>query len=314
MEAEMDEPVVRVRRGAGTASVAAAETSSTTGAETSSTTGAGTSTTTGAGTTGSGAGTSSSAGTTSRSSTGAGTTSASAMRSRLLLPTFHDGESIRSYTLSFVMEAEACNLPKPQWRSKYFSLLAGSAKTVAYMFLIQNPVCTFEDLKLHLENQLERSQDRTARLALWSINRRENEDLLEFASRVRASTLAAYGTEYTANQIDDKALDCFTRALRGELGKRTREMFPRTLDESVSLARNFETLGISDQDTGETIAAVSYQNRNRQEKKKPEKKDFTCWYCQKTGHKKQDCWTLHPEKAPKGKKRKEEGKRDTEEN
>ena len=252
--------------------------------------------------------------TTAESSSGSTTTTTTTtnageshgQRSRILLPTFHDGESIRSYTLSFTMEAESCNLPKPQWRSKYFSLLAGSAKTVAYMYLIQNPVASFEDLKAHLENQLERSQDRTARLALWSITRKSDEDLLEFASRVRAGTLAAYGTTYSADQIDDKALDVYLRALSGEVGKRTREMFPTTFSSAIDLSRNFETLGLSTTDAGAgagAVGAVRQQGRNKQEHgKKGEKKELLCWYCQKNGHKKNDCWTLHPEKAPKGKK------------
>ena len=250
---------------------------------------------------------------------GVGTGSHHEGRSRLLLPTFHDGESIRSYTLSFTMEAEACALPKPQWRSKYFSLLSGSAKTVAYMFLVQNPVSSFEDLKAHLENQLERSQDRTARLALWSINRKNGEDLLEFASRVRAGTLAAYGTEYNANQIDDKALDVYLRALGGEVGRRTREMFPTSYSSAVDVSRNFETLGLSTTDMNTVGAVNRYQGRDREQgkkfEKKFEKKEMVCWYCQKSGHKKQDCWTLHPEKAPSGKRgKRKEGDRPTEEN
>ena len=188
------------------------------------------------------------------------------------------------------------------------------------MYLIQNPVSTFEDLKMHLENQLERSQDRTARLSLWSMNRRQGEDLLVYASKIRSGTLAAYGTEYTAAQIDDKALDVFTRSLTGELGRRTTEMFPRDFDTGVSLARNFETLGISSDQGTSAIAAVSYPNnrgqyQNRQENgKKMDKKDLTCWFCQKPGHRKSDCWALHPEKAPKGKKRitYDKGKRDEE--
>ena len=132
-----------------------------------------------------------------------------------------------------------------------------------------------------------------------------------FASRVKAATMQAYGLEYSPSQLDEKALEVYQRALTGELGRRTREFFPQSLDHAVELSRNLSTIGVDDTDLA-VVAAVAHRSVKEKEYKdkqtyKP-KKEIVCWHCNKKNHTKAECWTLNPSLAPKkGKYNKKQG-------
>ena len=232
-------------------------------------------------------------------------------------PRYGEGEtdSVRTFTASFRMVAEAARVPKGQWGPIYVSLLRGYAATLAILFLEDKPGATYAELSQHVCDTLEMQHVAADKTALEVRVLGATEDLGIFANALRVLTQRAYGHVYQPPQVEERAAEAFVRGLTGPLKQRVREEFPESLDTALALARNLEAVGISRAAAAvapvaptasgpkpAVSAGVWMGNRGQAGNRggapqggsngaaqgaKP--KEFVCWFCGTKGHTKREC-------------------------
>ena len=169
----------------------------------------------------------------------------------------------------FERQASGCGYPRALWVSTYNNLLEGRHQHKASIYIKQHPTCTFKELQKHMEGPKSGTQsDQSAQIRFKTRKPRRGEDASEFAEELSNLGYTAYagdnrdGESWTASQIDKLVLDCFLDNLGGDLGAKVNEFFPKTMNEAIEIARNFETRGLTPgyDDLGMT---VSYVHRGR---------------------------------------------------
>jgi hypothetical protein len=162
-------------------------------------------------------------------------------------PRYSEGptDSVRTFTTSFKLVAEALKTPKERWALTYVSLLQGYAATLAVLFLEHKPEATYEELSQHVCDTLERQHVAADKTAMEVRILGPIEDLGDFANALRVLTRRAYGHVYKPPQMEERAGEAFVRGLNGPLKQRVREEFAENLDAALQLARNLEEVGIS---------------------------------------------------------------------
>jgi hypothetical protein len=163
-------------------------------------------------------------------------------------PKYKEGptESIRTFTSSFKLVAEAAKVPADQWGAIYILLLHGYAATIAISYQIDEvPDATFTQLSNHLMDTMERQHIQADKTALETQVLGPNEDIGDFANALRVLTRRAYGHMYKPPQVEERAGEAFGRGLTGLIKQRVREEFPESLYKVISLAKNLEAVGVS---------------------------------------------------------------------
>jgi hypothetical protein len=240
-------------------------------------------------------------------------------------PRYSEGltDSVRTFTASFKMVAEASKVPAGQWGSIYVSLLHGYAETIAISYLEDVPDATYAALSGHICDVLEKQHVAADKTALEVRVLGPTEDLGDYANSLRVLTRRAYGHVYKPPQVEERAGEAFGRGLTGNLKQRVREEFPENLDAALQLARNLEAVGVSRLDKvvvpgmpapGAAVGAGAWNrgqagnrnggfqgpqgfrpsNRSSQGTSRPSsgarpKTDLVCWHCGLKGHTKAEC-------------------------
>ena len=229
-------------------------------------------------------------------------------------PVYTEKGSIRAFSWMFANEARTIGLPPELWISKYSTQLSGTAQRLAYTYLMQNDPCTFTQLREHLENSLERDHDSAAKQEFNSRTRKPGESFLEYATILRTMAVSAYGgsSSWTTLQMEERAAEVYIGNVKGAIGEKLRLSFPDSLDKAVQICRNLQASGLTD-DQPTTISAV-YNTPNRASGPPKgaggtPKADIVCWFCQRCGHVKKDCykWKNQQQDASKGGKHQKRG-------
>jgi hypothetical protein len=241
-------------------------------------------------------------------------------------PRYGEGptDSVRTFTASFKLAAEASKMPRERWGPIYVSLLHGYAATIAISYLEDIPDVEYSALSGHMCDILEKQHVTADKTALEVRVLGPTEDLGDFANSLRILTRRAYGHVYKPPQVEECAGEAFGRGLTGNLKQRVREEFPENLDAALQLARNLEAVGISR--LNKVVAPVAsevagprpavgavwalhnsggrepskgsqssqrsgggYQGSQGASQGARPKTDLTCWYCNAHGHTKAEC-------------------------
>ena len=182
-------------------------------------------------------------------------------------PVFKKGTNIAVFNWLFEQQASAAVYPKNMWVSTYCNLLEGRHQHKASIYVKQHPKCTFEDLIAHMEDPKSGTQsDQSAQIRFKTRKPKRGEDASEFSEVLSNLGYTAYagddrdGESWSAAQIDKLVLDCFLDNLGGDLGAKVNEFFPKTMNEAVRIARNFETKGLTPgyDDLGLTVSYVHH--------------------------------------------------------
>ena len=101
---------------------------------------------------------------------------------------------------------------------------------MASTFNSLNEGCTYEDMREHLIENLDWSQDRSAELAFETRVRAPGEDLQVYATDLAILAWDAYGQTPGAStdMINKLVLNTFHRNLKGDLGEQVRKQFSRS--------------------------------------------------------------------------------------
>ena len=223
-----------------------------------------------------------------------------------------DHGHIKSFGRHFVRHAQASDYPEELWKSTYCSLLKGMAQNISAMYDEQNPGATFTEMRSFVEGLLSKEQDHTAKIRFTGKERKEGQGIIEHVAELTSLAYQAYGqrgTTWTPEQIQEQVLDVFLRNTKGELGRRLRIGFPKTLDEATELARNLELEGYKETDKVDTVAYINGNNGNfrgkgrgsyrgqRQQNQQQQKDNDgdnverrSCHYCGIVGHLQKNCF------------------------
>jgi hypothetical protein len=110
-------------------------------------------------------------------------------------PRYSEGptDSVRTFTASFKLVAEASKTPNERWAPAYVSLLHGYAATLAILFLGDKPETMYEEVSQHVCDTLERQHVAAGKTALAVRALGPQEDLGDYANALRVLTRHAYG-------------------------------------------------------------------------------------------------------------------------
>ena len=139
------------------------------------------------------------------------------------------------------------------------NLLSSIGQNIASMWDRLRPEATYEELRDYVVDSLDKMQDQTAKLRF--INRKcEPEETFEaYAANLTYLAYGAYGnrdTPWQSDQITERVLEIYLQNLQGVLGQKVREMFPNSIEHAISLSRNFQVAGYSEQEATTTISYV----------------------------------------------------------
>ena len=183
---------------------------------------------------------------------------------RMTWPHFNEEQSIRVFSCLFEELATAYNFPAALWKSMYCCLLKGISLELASLHSRFHPACSYESFRDYLTNKLDPQHFWSAQLRFEARVRGKRETLQEFVAELRSAAYDAYSDMHCGPvMLDVLVLQTFHRNLRGALGEKVRERFCTTLEEAVVLARNLETIGVTEAEHSTTAAAVNRRPKNR---------------------------------------------------
>jgi hypothetical protein len=113
-------------------------------------------------------------------------------------PRYSEGptDSVRIFTTSFKLVAEASKTPEERWGPIYVSLLHGYAATIAISCLEDIPDATYAAMSGHVCDVLEKQHVTADKTALEVRILGPTKDLGDFANALRVLTWRAYGHVY----------------------------------------------------------------------------------------------------------------------
>ena len=194
---------------------------------------------------------------------------------------------IRSFSHLFESHAAVIKWPDTAMKSTFLNLLKGSAQRMGSVFDRQNPDSTYEEVRDHLIQTLDKQSDFTAKTRFYSRKRKKDETLEVYAGELCVLAYAAFeeSLNWSTGQVNDRVFDIFMQNIGGDLGMRLRLEFPQNLAEALTTAKNLENLGIKETSPAVVSALGSGGTPTR------DLSCVECFICHKLGHMAKTCYS-----------------------